>query len=68
MATKKGNCSMKNHLYEHPHGGFIEYDSESESLLMCPEDGHPIASIHIGPIGLIELGEKLIEIGKKTPA
>lgn len=49
-------------LYQHPDGGSIEFDA-STMTLMVSEDMYPTVGVHIGPLGLIELGKKLASIG-----
>lgn len=55
---------MKHVLYRHPDGGIIEFDGDSGFLLM-EEDGYLKVGLPIGPAGLIELGEKLIYLGRQ---
>lgn len=49
-------------IYQHPDGGSIEFDA-STLTLMVNEDTYPTVGVHIGPLGLIELGKKLASIG-----
>ena len=51
------------HLYQHPDGSFIDFDHDT-GMLMAYEDAGPTVGIPIGYLGMVELGEKLIELGK----
>ena len=51
------------HLYQHPDGSFIDFDYDT-GMLMAYEDAGPTVGVPIGPIGMIELGQRLMAIGK----
>jgi hypothetical protein len=50
------------HLYQHPDGSFIDFDTDT-GLLIAYEDMGPTVGVPVGPVGLVELGKKLIELG-----
>lgn len=51
-------------LYEHPDGHLIGFD---DNTLICIGD-HDTVFIPIGPMGLIELGLKMMAVGTTTEA
>lgn len=55
------------HLYQHPDGFCIDFEKDSGYLLV-DEYAKPTVVIPIGPLGLIELAKKMMQVGEEVTA
>lgn len=64
MTTIERPTQNARQVYRHPDQGRVTFDTDALRLTIAANGG--TASIDIGPVCLIELGEALIELGKKS--
>lgn len=53
------------HVYIHPDGHEIVFDTDSMELVAIDADAQKAVYLPIGVLGLVELGKKLVALGSK---